>query len=476
METLTVTTPTHSTTPEIHTPGTPKHGYSDNWEPYSPRKSNRISQRSQHNNNNHAGISIHRTPSPRGASSRPRQADRVTSHLGSPRATRNHLSTNSSSATPTASMTSPTSPQKKRQSAMDSARRASGSLTLESTATAAAVLGFGGKTTESRTGRASMAAAAGLLPTPAKTPQKTPSPKTKANINAVRRNLFHQDEADVVPTPKRTRGKKHVLDSFAINEDDDESFPIFTDSRERIPEVDPNEDNPFYGPSITTATSAAPRRRSRRQHVNVPGEGKITVEEAVKREDGMLIVFRGKKQFRKFADMEEATGSSELLDSGDGGLDAAVQPRLRRPMTRSTIKPRLLFPVAEPAQQEEPAPTNLEDEEAETDIEEPVSTKDEMDLEEDEPQTPNDLIEQTPDTPLAPKFAPTMPASPPTTQRTTRHGTKSADETTPMKPTRGGKRSPFDGWRRTKNGGSESSGSKRSGEALTADAAKRSRA
>jgi hypothetical protein len=167
---------------------------------------------------------------------------------------------------------------------MDSTRRASGNLSFESTATAAAVLGFGAKNTESRTGRP---AAVGLLPTPAKTPQKTPSPRTKANVNAVRRNLFHQDEADVVPTPRRTRGKNHVLDSFATDEED-ESFPIFTDTRERIPEVDPNKENPFYGP--TTTIPEAPRRRSKRQHVTVPGEGKITVEEAVKREDGMLIV------------------------------------------------------------------------------------------------------------------------------------------------------------------------------------------
>lgn len=267
METLTVTTPTHSSTPDIHTPNTPKHGYSDNWEPYSPRKSARLSQR----NND---ISNHRTPSPRAANNR--------SHLlGSPKAKKNYLSSN-----PSTSMT-PASPQKRRMPAMDSTRRASGNLTLESTATAGSFLGFGGKPTESRSGRATVAGIDGLLPTPAKTPQKTPSPKTKANINAVRRNLFNNEEAEVVPTPKRTRGKKQLLDSFGAG--DDESFPIFTDTRERIPEVDPNEDNPFYGPTIAT-TPEPPRRRSKRQHVTIPGEGKITVEEAVKREDGMLIV------------------------------------------------------------------------------------------------------------------------------------------------------------------------------------------
>jgi len=475
METLTVTTPTHSTTPEIHTPNTPKHGFSDSWEPYSPRKSARLSQRINNNNNNN--INNARTPSPRAST---RQAN-----LGSPRTRKNHLSTNTST-----SLTPSTSPQKKRMPAMDSTRRASGNLTFEGTATAASVLGLGAKNSEPRTGRA---AAVGLLPTPAKTPQKTPSPRTKANINAVRRNLFHQDEADVVPTPRRTRGRKHVLDSFAAD-DDDESFPIFTDTRERIPEVDPNEDNPFYGPTTATAPDA-PRRRSKRQHVTVPGEGKITVEEAVKREDGMLIVLyvcliscsvftcssptnlspsRGKRQFRKFADMDEVT-ASDALDEGDGGLDAAVESRLRRPMTRSSIKPRLLFPVPAPAPAAQRESTSIEDEEAETDIEEPIPTKDEMDIEEDEPQTPFDVVDETPGTPVAPKFAPAMQATPPTTQRTTRHGTKSAEETTPMKPMRGKKLSPFDGWRRIKNG-SEGPSSKRSGESLASDAPKRTRA
>lgn len=91
----------------------------------------------------------------------------------------------------------------------------------------------------------------------------------------------------------------------------------------------------------------------------------------------------------------------------------------------------------------------------------------------DIPRTPVDLVEETPGTPVAPKFA---PASPPTTSRTTRHGNKTADETTPMKPTRGGKRSPFDGWRRVKNNGAESHGHKRSGDDLAADPAKRTRA
>jgi hypothetical protein len=52
-----------------------------------------------------------------------------------------------------------------------------------------------------------------------------------------------------------------------------------------------------------------------------------------------------------------------------------------------------------------------------------------------------------PDTPSAPRFA---PASPPTTARTTRVSKRLIAEDTPVK--RGGRRSPFDSWRRSKTG------------------------
>lgn len=136
-------------------------------------------------------------------------------------------------------------------------------------------------------------------------------------------------------------------------------------------------------------------------------------------------------------------------------------------MTRSAYKPRVLFP-AHPKRK-----ANLEEEEADTDIEDHIqaqASKDNTDV--SRVQTPE--VDKTPDTPVAPRFA---PASPPTTQRTTRHGTKSAQETTPIKPIRGSKGSPFDRWRRTKNGDPEGClGHKRSGESLTADDVKRTRA
>ena len=106
-----------------------------------------------------------------------------------------------------------------------------------------------------------------------------------------------------------------------------------------------------------------------------------------------------------------------------------------------------------------------DDEEAPTDIEDNAA--------ENNPTTPMELAQEAPNTPKAPKFA---PASPPTTARTTRFTAKLA-ETTPIKGKkkmlRGGSRSPFDVWPRTK--GPEGQGQKRAGESLSGSASKRTR-
>ncbi len=165
---------------------------------------------------------------------------------------------------------------------------------------------------------------------------------------------------------------------------------------------------------------------------------------------------RGKKIFRKFEDDEEA--------AVEAGGDVTAGSSTGRRTTRSSIKPRLLFP---PPKHDDNQETADDDEEAATDIEDKL----ELD-EQEEPETPAELIDAAPGTPAAPKFA---PASPPTTGRATRSGLKSSEDITPMKPPRGGKRSPFDSWRQTKSGSHSSH--KRAAEALgTPDRAKRARA
>ncbi|ROW03310.1 hypothetical protein VSDG_01350 [Cytospora chrysosperma] len=341
----------------------------------------------------------------------------------------------------TSSSPATASPQKKRLAPSDT-RRVSSSLTVESIRNAAVALGQSQKMESLTT--SSQAALA--LPTPAKTPAHKHSVQSETNVNAIARNLFSKQQS-----PKKSRTKQYKLDSFeVVAEAEAESFQIYTDSHDRVPEPDAAGDNPFYG-EAGIAASARPVRRSSRNKKNVVNGGVSELDEVIKRDDGLLYVFRGKKIFRKFTDGGEAS-------------------------SRPQVKPRLLFPSAK-NNENDLAHT---DEEAETDIEEPVQQEvddaedDVKDDTKDEVETPADAVEEKVDTPKAPKFA---PASPPATSRATRSKKLIADEPTPVKAKRGGKRSPFDGWKRTKTASQSSvQGQKRAGEALSgASASKRTR-
>ena len=135
-----------------------------------------------------------------------------------------------------------------------------------------------------------------------------------------------------------------------------------------------------------------------------------------------------------------------------------AERHLEYPLTRSSIKPRLLFPTSQQIKAKEARSQVTEDEEeATTDIEDPSA------MDEEEKIT----------TPKPPRFA---PASPPTTARVTR--SKDVLMSSPARPAsddeivppgaprtpRGGKLSPFDGWSQSK---SIAGGKKRGGEALT---------
>ncbi|KAI3536107.1 hypothetical protein CSPX01_11010 [Colletotrichum filicis] len=419
---------TPSPPPSIRTPPTPRHGWSDNWEPYSPRKSARISSRRAAN----------RTPSPQ-----------PPTHRTPPRSTRKSIAPSAA----TAIMSPAATPQKKRQPAQDSVRRASGFLVADSSSHAASSLGIDKMDRQSN--HTASTRRNGMLPTPAKTPKKAPTEKQTAHIKSVARNLFaNDDEALVTPKKKRTPKKYsgNSLESFTATEVE-EKIEIFTDSQDRVPVPDSSVDNPFYGDSVTVDREP-PRRRSKRK-VAIPGEAAQGVDDALQREDGMVYVFRGKKIFRKFAEPEDE-------DDEEG---SSSESRLRRPLTRSAIKPRLLFPVAPKA----PATgITLEEEEAVTDIED-HHLEDDEEVEE-APETPAEVEEEAPATPKAPKFGPTV-ATPPSTRRTTRSGLK-AEEPSPIK--RKTRASPFDDWPRVKSRHG-SSVTKRAGDELEASASKRTR-
>jgi len=178
---------------------------------------------------------------------------------------------------------------------LDQDRRVSGHLTVEGTATAAASLGlYGGGSSgkkDSRAARTHTSNQIGMLPTPAKTPaRKDASAQNEANIAAIARSLFHAED-EVMPDSKKKRAKKYSgfsMESFTAL-DVEEPIKIFTDSHERIPEVDGSADNPFFGQGVAVPPEPT-KRRSKRKHVSIPGEGKETIEGATRREDGLVYV------------------------------------------------------------------------------------------------------------------------------------------------------------------------------------------
>lgn len=153
-------------------------------------------------------------------------------------------------------------------------------------------------------------------------------------------------------------------------------------------------------------------------------------------------------------------------------MDSDVEAHFSKPLTRSSIKPRLLFPTKAPAPKTKQM---LEEEEAATDVED---AKDATEAEEPSAPAPVETPVETPvkakeeraQTPEAPKYA---PASPPETRRTTRSTNKLSAAPTPAK--RAGKKSPFDSWLRTKESANRSGTKRAAGEPLAAAPAKRTR-
>jgi len=170
-------------------------------------------------------------------------------------------------------------------------RRVSGALNFESALSAASALGL----PEPKMERRSTAAAHnnGMLPTPAKTPKKEPT-EVAPGITAIARNLFPvrpETVEEVMPSPKKKGRKRYTgftLDSFEA-EEEDQPIQIYTDSNDRVPELDMSAGNPFYGEG-TAALPEPTKRSGKRRKISVPGEADQTAEEVERREDGLVYV------------------------------------------------------------------------------------------------------------------------------------------------------------------------------------------
>ncbi|KAG5207248.1 hypothetical protein GTR04_6371 [Trichophyton interdigitale] len=446
----------------IRTPPTPRYGSRyDNYEPYSPRRSKRIADQQHLFSGSAAALDASTTGLVKEHALRRDQelhqlniSGRATyspphSQVGSPKRRSERLDMNSPSLSP---------PPKNSR--------------IRSEPVSSSVPHFSSSSSSHRStmdaNTNSSLAANGMLPTPAKTPRK----KQIEDLGPTARTLFSsssksaQDPAAMMPK----RSKKYSgfsLESFEADpqQASQEPIAIFTDSRDRIPQVNNSPDNPFRSksadgePSSKLSADAGKRRKldesSRKRDKNV--------DKAIRRDDGLLYVFRGKKVFRKFKpDVEE-----EEEDDDDLGLLASRSeltsesiPRIR-PLTRSSIKPRVLFPEARAApvtrEKEEPStPSTIveaEEEQGEEPDEEPVEGPTET---ADQPATAHAENEssENPITPEGQIIQTDTPSSPLASGRSLRsHGPKAGsgpEHCDPDTPT--AKRiSPFDRWRRGKS-------------------------
>ncbi|KAH7338533.1 hypothetical protein BKA66DRAFT_435219 [Pyrenochaeta sp. MPI-SDFR-AT-0127] len=324
----------------VHTPPAPLHG--DNYEPFSPRRSSRVAARS----------AIHHDHSS------PRTRRDITPTASTKRSTAraSHFALSPPS--------SPISPQHHRSPR--STRRAHVEFNqLDSDSDHAAP-------TPARRFLSTMAP--GMLPTPTKTPRK----RRIEDVSSTARVLFPSRPAtidEVVPTPRKARKTKNLytLESFAQHIDDEsESIQVYTDSKERIPTPGAVDENPFItkkgkGKSKATPQTSRKAADSRTAKMN----------EAVDRDEGMVYIFRGRKVYRKFHNGAPSNGSDAEdepeLSPDEMQLRRQIGHEARRPLTRSSIKPRLLF-QAEIQQRNRENDIEEDDEEAVTDIETPIAT------------------------------------------------------------------------------------------------------
>ena len=145
----------------------------------------------------------------------------------------------------------------------------------------------------------SLNVAVDMLPTPAKTPRK--NFVQPAAVETAARVLFPSRPdtvEDAMPNSRKRRSKRHVgFSLYSPMEDDgglglENKIEIYTDSKDKVPELDPSEDNPFYDQHSQTVGFADPRKRkdSRKRKAEHSIDASAEIEEAFNREEGMVYV------------------------------------------------------------------------------------------------------------------------------------------------------------------------------------------
>ena len=141
--------------------------------------------------------------------------------------------------------------------------------------------------------------AVSMLPTPVKTPRKKSVQPVAVQVAA--RVLFPSRPdtvEDAMPNPRKRRNKNQVGFSLYSSMEDDgdvgseNQIEIYTDSKDKIPELDPSEDNPFYEKPVQTVRFPEPHQKkgSKKRKAEHSIDASAEIEEAFNREEGMVYV------------------------------------------------------------------------------------------------------------------------------------------------------------------------------------------
>ena len=147
--------------------------------------------------------------------------------------------------------------------------------------------------------QSALSLATNMLPTPVKTPRK--KPVQPAAVQATARVLFPcrpDTIEDAMPNPRKRRNRRHVEFSLYGSMEDVEDaasenqIEIYTDSKEKVPELDQSEDNPFYDQHDRTIGFPEPRKAksSKKRKAEHSIDASAEIEEAFNREEGMVYV------------------------------------------------------------------------------------------------------------------------------------------------------------------------------------------
>ena len=264
-----------STTPppptRVRTPPAPFHGPRyDNWEPYSPRRSTRVSSMRMRRQSPDVAPGFSTMPlSSSSVSASTQQPD--FSLASTPRKRSLKRSISSQTLSP------PSSPEIEGRVAplahLSSVRRSLFTARHQSSPHHHA------SATPNR--MANETSPEVMFPTPIKTPRKRgpSSPIPTARIL----NFKPGGLEDVMPTSSRKHKSRLTL--FDEDAPQPEKISVFTDAQDRIPDVDHSDDNPFLGPRKQAVRSRSKRTLASPQHAS-----EAEMEEAVRNNEGLIYV------------------------------------------------------------------------------------------------------------------------------------------------------------------------------------------